>query len=179
MREKNSIVAVYSDHVDAVQALNDLQMASFNMARLSVVARTSHLKEDIVGYYRPRDHPEDWANYGHEWEGFKGFFAGAAFFSAPGIGSILMAGPLATAFVATLDGVEIIEGLRSFGTSLYSLGIPKHGIKHYHSELCAGRLLLIAHGNSDELLHARDTLHRSRPLEVAVHFGETAGVAGI
>lgn len=177
MRERNSIVAVYAEHVDAVQALHDLQAAGFDMTRLSIVAKTNHLKDDLVGYYKPRDHMEDWGDRGQAWENFKGFFAGAAFFTAPGIGPILMAGPLATAFVASLEGVEIIEGLRTFGTTLYSLGIPKHGIRHYQSELSSDRLLLIAHGAADELLQAKNVLHRTRPEEIAVHLGEAAGGA--
>lgn len=177
MRERNSIVAVYAEHVDAVQALNDLKGSGFDMTRLSVVAKTNHLKDDILGYYNPGDHVEDWGKDGAAWKGFNGSFAGAAFFTAPGVGPILMAGPLATVFVASLDGVEIIEGMRTFGASLCSLGIPKHGIRHYQSELSSDRLLLIAHGTAGELLHAKDVLHRTRPEEIAIHLGEAAGGA--
>jgi Heat induced stress protein YflT len=172
MTETNSIVAVYETHVDAVQALNDLQNAGFDMMRLSVVAKTDHPEDDTVGYYKPSDRLADWGKDGEAWGAFGGFFAGAAFFSAPGIGPILMAGPLATAFVEGLDGAEIVAGMSTFGTSLYSLGIPKDGIRRYQAELCADRLLIIAHGTADELLQAKDVLHRTRPHEIAVHFGE-------
>lgn len=177
MNERNSLVAVYTDHVDVVQALNDLQSAGFDMTRISVVAKTSHLKNDILGCYKPHDHTEERTKGGEAWHNFKGFFSGAAFFTAPGVGQILMAGPLATAFVASLEGVEIIEGMRTFGASLSSLGIPKHGIRHYQSELSEDRLLLIAHGTADELVHAKDVLHRTRPDEVAIHLGAAAGGA--
>ena len=177
MNERNSLVAVYTDHVDAVQALNDLKFAGFDMTRISVIAKTNHLKDDILGYYKPHDHSEDWGKSGQAWQNFKGSFEGAAYFSAPGIGPILMAGPLANAFVASLDGVEIIEGMRTFAASLSRLGIPKHGIRHYQVELSVDRLLLVAHGTSDELLHAKDVLHRTRPDEIAVHFGASVGGA--
>ena len=177
MRESNSIVAVYSAHVDMVQALNDLQVFGFDATRVSIVAKTNHLRDDIVGCYKPRDHVQDWGKDSRAWEDFKGFFAGAAFFSAPGVGPILMAGPLASAFVASAGGVEIIEGLRAFGTSLYNLGIPKPAIRHYQSELCNDRLLLITHGTANELLQIKEVLHKTRPDEVAIHFGEAAGAA--
>ncbi len=178
MKERNSMVAVYTERVDAVQALNDLQASGFDMTKLSLVAKTNHLRAEIVEYYKPRDHAQDWGNDGRAWEDFRGLFASAAFFSDPGIGPILMAGPLASNLVASLDGVESIEGLRALGTTLYNLGIAKHGVRHYQSELGNDRLLLlITHCTANELLQIKEVLHKTRPDEVAIHFGEAVGAA--
>jgi hypothetical protein len=98
---------------------------------------------------------------------------GAAFCVLPGIGRLLMAGPLARGLADTEEARA--AGTSAFRTGLCGLGIPKASILRYESELCADRFLLIAHGTAEELICAKDVLHRTRPAEVNVHFAQEAG----
>jgi hypothetical protein len=171
-REMNSIVAVYEAAVDAGEGVSDLQKTGFNMMNLSLVAKESRSEDHIVGYYIAGNRMKYWGRMGAFWDGVCGFLSGAAFFLVPGIGPVLMTGPLVAGFVDGLEGPAASRGFGAVGTGLSRLGIPGDSILRYEAELCANRLLLIAHGEPEELLRAKETLHKTRPEEVNVHFAE-------
>ena len=172
MRETNSIVAVYETPIDTVQGVNDLNNTGFNMAKLSLVAKESLSDEHIVGYYNSGGQVKYFGRLGTLWEQVGRMLAGTAFLIVPEIGPILMSGPVVEGFVAGLARMPGARGLGSFGAGLSGLGIPADSTVRYKAELCADRLLLIAHGAPDELLRAKETLHKTRPEEVNIHFAD-------
>src|ERR1700693_1770692 len=93
--------------------------------------RVHHTEEDVVGYYNAGDRMKYWGKMGAFWGGIWGVLFGAAFFWIPGIGQILVAGPLASAIVGALEGAVALGGLEAVGAGLYSLGIPKDSIIQY------------------------------------------------
>jgi hypothetical protein len=174
MSDKSSIVAVYETHLDAEVGVQQLQKSGFDMAALSLVGREYHAGEHIVGYYNSGYRMKYWGKMGTFWGGLWGFLAGAAFFVFPGIGPILIAGPLAGAVVAALDGAAATGGLSALGAGLFSLGIPEGRVLYYESSLLADQFLLIAHGSAEELMKAKTVLRFTRPRELNLHFaGET------
>jgi hypothetical protein len=94
---------------------------------------------------------------------------GAAFFAIPGIGPILVAGPLVAWIVGALEGAVIVGGLSALGAGLYSIGIPKDSVVTYEAALKADKFLLLAHGTADEVAKAGDILQTTHPMEIAVH----------
>jgi hypothetical protein len=90
----------------------------------------------------------------------------------PGIGPVLIAGPLAAWVVGALEGAVVVGGVSALGAGLYSIGIPRDSIVRYESALRADKFLLIAHGTPDEVRKARDILHATHPDELSVHFDE-------
>ena len=111
MLDKSSIVAVYETHIDAEVGVKELQRAGFDMSKLSIVGREYHTGEHIVGYYNSGYGMKYWGKMGAFWGGLWGFLSGAAFFVFPGIGPVLIAGPLAGAVVAGLDRAVEASGL--------------------------------------------------------------------
>src|SRR5437867_1766224 len=87
MSETNSVVAVYGSHIDAENAVKDLQRSGFPMDRLSIVGKDYHTEEHVVGYYNTGDRMKYWGKLGAFWGGLWGFFIGAAFFWIPGTSS--------------------------------------------------------------------------------------------
>lgn len=177
MLDKSSIVAVYETHLDAEAGVKELQKAGFDMATLSVVGREYHTGEDLVGYYNSGYRMQYWGKMGAFWGGLWGFLAGAAFFVLPGIGPVLIAGPLAGAVVAELErsvvkGAVVTGGLNALGAGLFSLGIPKDRVFDYESSLMADKFLLVAHGAARELIKAKTVLRITGPLELNLHFTE-------
>ncbi len=179
MSDKSSIVAVYETHVDAETGVKELQKAGFNMAALSIVGREYHTGEHIVGYYNSGYGMKYWGKMGAFWGGLWGFLAGAAFFLFPGIGPVLIAGPLAGAVVAGLDGDVAAGGLSALGAGLFSLGIPETRVLRYESSLLADKFLLIAHGSPEELMKAKTVLRGTRPNELNLHFAEETVLAQV
>jgi hypothetical protein len=170
LQDRNSIVAVYDTAIDAVEGVNDLRKSDFDMMKLSLVVKESRPEDHIVGSYNSGSRMCYWGRMRAFWDGVGGFLAGAAFFVVPGIGPVLMGGPLVAGFVAGLEGAPAARGFGAFGTGLARLGIPGESVLRYEAELCSNRVLLIAHGNPEELLRAKETLHRTRPEEVNLHF---------
>ena len=159
MIKNNSVVAIYHSHTDAEAAIKELQHAGFDMKNLSIVGKEVHTQEHVVGYYNAGDRMKYWGGAGAVWGGFWGLLFGSAFFWVPGIGPLLMAGPLVAAVVATLEGAVAVGGLSALGAGLYSLGIPKDSIVQYETAVKTDKFLVIAHGTPDELSNAKRVMH--------------------
>ena len=176
MSEKNSVVAVFASHDQAEEAVRQLQKDGFDMKKLSIVGKDYHTDEHVVGYYNTGDRMLYWGKLGAIWGGFWGLLFGSAFFWVPGIGQLLVAGPLVVWIVAALEGAAVTGGLTRLGAGLYSIGIPKNSILKYETEVKNGSLLLVAHGSADEVQRARDILRQTEAETTTVH-AQRAAVA--
>ncbi len=94
---------------------------------------------------------------------------GAAFFAIPGIGPVLVAGPLVSWIVGALEGAVVVGGLSALGAALYSVGIPKDSVLKYETALKAEKFLLVAHGTAEEVARARKIIQTTRPAEFDFH----------
>lgn len=169
MTNENAVVAIYSDHAQAEEAVGELKKAGFDMTKLSIVGKDYHTEENVVGYYNAGDRMKYWGAMGAFWGGIWGLLFGAAFFLVPGIGPVLVAGPVAASIVAALEGAVVAGGLSAIGAGLYSIGIPKDSILQYELALKVDNFLLIVHGTADEVAKAKETIERTSPVEVNVH----------
>ena len=163
MNKNNSIVAIYPSHTAAEAAVKELQQSGFDMKKLSIVGRDDHTDEHVVGYYNAGDRMKRWGKVGAFWGGFWGLLFGAGFFWVPGLGQILVAGPLVSMIVGALEGAVTVGGLSAIGAGLYGLGIPKDSILKYETALKTDKFVLIAHGAPDEIIRAKEILKRTNP----------------
>jgi uncharacterized membrane protein len=171
MSETNSVVAVYNSHADAEGAVKDLQRSGFPMTQLSIVGRDYHTEEHVAGYYNTGDRMKYWGKLGAFWGGLWGLLIGAAFFWVPGIGPVLVAGPLVAWIVAALEGAVLGAGLSALGAALFSIGIPRNSVLQYETSVGAGKFLLVAHGTEEEVGRAREILQSSRGAESVEQHG--------
>jgi hypothetical protein len=178
MANEDAVVAVYKSHTEAEDAVQELQRAGFDMKKLSIVGKDYHTEEHVVGYYNAGDRMKYWGKLGAFWGGIWGLLFGAAFFFVPGLGPVLVAGPLVAWIVGALEGAVVVGGLSAIGAGLYSIGIPKDSVLRYDVALKAHQFLLVGHGTADEIAKARDVLARTSPVEVNVHPGEQLQPAG-
>jgi hypothetical protein len=167
--ENDSVIAVYETHSRAEAVLKDLQRAGYDMKRLSVAGKDYHTEEHAVGYYNAGDRMKRWGKPGAFWGGFWGLLFGSAFFAIPGIGPVLIAGPLASWIVGAFEGAAIAGGLSALGAGLYSIGIPKDSIVEYEAAIKADKFLLLAHGKPDALEKAIRIMRAAKPTAVALH----------
>jgi hypothetical protein len=169
MLDKNSVVAIFAQHTQAEDAVKRLQQSGFDMKQLSIVGRDYHTDEDVVGYYNAGDRMKYWGKLGAFWGGIWGLLFGSAFFFIPGIGPLIVAGPLVTYIIAGLEGAVVMGGLSALGAGLYSLGIPKDSILQYETALKANKFILIAHVTAEETTRARDIISHMNPEALAEH----------
>jgi len=177
MSEMNSVVAIYGTHSQAEEAVKGLQKAGFDMKKMSIVGKDYHTDEQVVGYYNTGDRMKYWGKMGAFWGGLWGMLFGAAFFVIPGLGPILVAGPLVAWIVGALEGAVVGGGLSALGAGLYSIGIPKDSVVKYETALKSDKFILLAHGTVVEVAKAREILERTRPVEIAVHAMEREQLA--
>ena len=169
MSKHNSIVAVYASHTEAEAAVKELQHSGFDMKKLSIVGRDYHTDEHVVGYYNAGDRMMYWGKLGAFWGGIWGLLFGSAFFWIPGLGPLLVAGPLVTWIVGAMEGAIVTGGLSAIGAGLYSLGIPKDSIVRYETAIKNGSFVLIAHGTPDDAARAHQIISNTHPTIAEQH----------
>src|ERR1700677_2533318 len=143
MTKTNSAVAIYGTHTQAEDAVKELQRSGYDMKKLSIVGKDYHTDESVVGYYNAGDRMKYWGKQGAFWGGLWGMLFGSAFFAIPGIGPVLVAGPLVAWIVGALEGAVVVGGLSAIGAGLYGLGIPKDSVVQYDLALKTDKFLLV------------------------------------
>jgi hypothetical protein len=110
-----------------------------------------------------------WGEMGAFWGGFWGLLFGSAAFMIPGIGPLLVAGPLVSWIVAGLEGAVIVGGVSAAGAGLFSLGIPKDSVIKYDVALKSDAYLLLFHGSHDGAVQVEQLLANSGHTSLHIH----------
>ena len=165
----NSVVAVYGNHEQAEAAVIALQKSGVDMKSLSIVGRSPHADEHVVGYYNVGDRMKYWGTIGAFWGGLWGILVGSASFAIPGLGPILVAGPLVGWIVSGLEGAIVVGGVSALGAALVSIGIPRDSVIKYEVALKTDKYLLIVHGNQDAVYKAQLLLGINGNQETNLH----------
>jgi hypothetical protein len=160
-QDQNSVVAVFSQHPAAENAIKELKGGGFDIKKLAVVGRDYQTEEDVVGFYNTGDRMKYWGKWGAFWGGLWGMLFGSAFLIIPGIGPVVAAGSIVAWIVASLEGAVVVGGVSALGAGLFSLGIPKNSVVKYETSIKAGKFVLVAHGTAGEVAKARDLLKTS------------------
>jgi uncharacterized membrane protein len=161
-------------HGKAEAAVKELQKPGFTMKNLSIVGKDYHSEEHVVGYYNAGDRMAFWGKLGAFWGGLFGLLFGSAFFFVPGIGPLVVFGPLVTWIVGALEGAVVVGGLSALGAALYSIGIPQDSIIKYETALKANKFLVIAHGTPEQVGPAHRILDVAGASEAAIHQTDSA-----
>ena len=83
---------------------------------------------------------------------------GAAFLILPGVGPVVIAGPLAAALLGGVEGAIAGAAIGGLSGALIGLGVSKeHAIK-YETELKAGKFVVALRGTPDEVARAQTLL---------------------
>lgn len=158
MKHDQIMSALYDTHVQAEQAVEELQANGYDMKQLSIVGQEYHTEEKVVGYYNMGDRMLSWGGSGAFWGSIWSLLFGSAFFLVPGVGPLLIAGPFVATLVAALEGAVVVGSVSALAGALASIGIPENSVLEYETEIKAGKFLLIAHGTAAEVAQAREIL---------------------
>jgi uncharacterized membrane protein len=180
MSETNAAVAIYATHSQAEEAVKELQRSGIDMKKLSIVGKDFHADEQVIGYYNTGDRMKYWGKLGAFWGGLWGMLFGSAFFAIPGIGPVLVAGPLVAWVVGALEGAAVFGGMGVIGAGLCSIGLPKDSVVEYETAIKSDKFLVLVHGTAEAVAKAKDVMHTTRPVQVALHSaaGAQATAAG-
>ncbi|MGH9549073.1 MAG: hypothetical protein ACRD3W_06860, partial [Terriglobales bacterium] len=159
-------------HQDAEQAIKELQKAGFDMKKLSIVGKGYQTEEHVVGYYNFGDRVASWGKFGAFWGWIWGLLFGSAFLFVPGVGAVMIGGPILSWLIGALETAVVVGGFSAFGAALVSMGIPKDTVLRYETAIKADKFLLMVHGTADEVARGKQTLEQnSKPEEISIHSG--------
>jgi uncharacterized membrane protein len=169
MNNMESVVAVYETHEQAENAVKELQEGGIDMKSLSIAAKDTHTDEHVVGYYNAGDRMKRWGKMGAYWGGFWGLLFGSAMFAIPGLGPILVAGPLVAWIVAGLEGAVVVGGVSAVGAGLASIGIPHDSIVEYEVALKSDKFVLLVHGSAATVDKAKHIVAGTQHVSYTCH----------
>lgn len=158
MAENYAVVRVCDPHAEAKATIKELQTSGFDMNELSIAGRDYHIEERVLGHHNAGDRMKMWCQLGDFWGGLSGILMGSAFYFIPGIGPIIVFGPLVSWIVRAVKGAGTAGGLSALGTGLHSIGIPMDSIVEYEKALKFDKFIVIAHGTSGEAAKAKSIL---------------------
>lgn len=164
-RIHESVIAVYDKFADAANAVRMLDESGFPHDQVSLVASAAddHLPTPTV---QAGDESENQAATGAAVGGLLGMLAGAPLLAIPGIGPLLLAGPLAAGMTGALVG--------GFLGSMSGWGVHSDHVAEYQRMVQAGKVLVMAHGDPPEVARAELTLRESHPVELHLHAPDSA-----
>ena len=151
MAENNAVVRVYDSHAEVEATIKELQSSGFDMNRLSIVGKDYHTAEGVITYDNADDRMKVWCQFGDFWGGLSGLLLGSAFYFIPGIGPVIVFGPLVSWIVRALEGAVMVGELSVLGAGLHSTGISKNNIIQYEAALNSDKFIVIAHGAPNDL----------------------------
>ena len=170
MPEKNcSAVGVFGNHEDAESAVKALQKSGYDMTTLSVIGKDYSTEENVVGYYNTGERMAAWGKFGLFWGWIWGLLLGSAFFIIPGVGPVMVGGPLVSWIIGALETAALTAGFGVLGGALASIGIPKDSVLRYETALKSGRFIVILHGSAAEVEKAKDVLAQSQAEASELH----------
>ena len=81
--QQNAVVAVFTRHQDAEEAVRKLASGGFDMTHYSIVGQGFHSEEKVVGFYNMGDRIKFWGKNGAFWGGLWSLFFGGIFLTFP------------------------------------------------------------------------------------------------
>lgn len=165
MGESSAVIGVYTTMTDAEAAVKALLEQGVPAEQISIVGQDLHSETRVHGFVTTGDVAKSGAKTGAWVGGLFGVLTGAALLFIPGVGPLLVLGPLAAGAVTAAEGAAAGGGI---GAVLGHF-IGKRHVPKYSQHLTEGNYLVLRHepsaaGTDTELLR-----ERTAAAEVAHH----------
>ncbi|MFA6972006.1 MAG: hypothetical protein WC208_11480 [Gallionella sp.] len=148
--------AVFDNPDDAYTLVEGMVKNDFQMDQVSILHKAGGLGDDFLGiaYTNEKERFKVWGAQGALWGALGGLLAGATgLLLLPGIGPVLIAGPL----IDAIAGAAVGAGLMTAGVAathltiaLRRIGIPEDKLKILHQAVMDGKTLVLIHCGSDD-----------------------------
>jgi hypothetical protein len=173
MTDRNAVIAIYRNHEQAHGAVKALLRHNAG-SRLSLVTRDRLAGDHIIIDDHADGTVSAWGKLGmfgvHLWgPGLWGTVMGWASLWVPGLGPLLIGGPLVSQLLGAHDGAAVFGSLTPLGVGLYRIGVPKSSIHRYEEAIRKSRYLLVVQGRLDEVILAGRRLSATDAEIIALH----------
>ncbi|MBU1425810.1 MAG: hypothetical protein KKH12_15705 [Gammaproteobacteria bacterium] len=153
----NHFVGAVFDKADNARALvEEMIKHNFPMDQVSILHKAGGQGDDFLGivYSNEKERFKVWGEQGALWGSLGGLLAGAAgLLLLPGIGPVLIAGPL----IDAIAGAAVGAGLMTAGAAathltfaLRRIGIPEDKLETLHQAVMDGKTLVLMHCGNDD-----------------------------
>lgn len=159
--EPNAQIHLFNSHIEAEEAIRELERAGFDIKKLSIVGKGYHTEEHAVGFYGVADRIKSWGGMGAFWGAIWGLLLTPAVFFLPSLGLVAMAGPVVATLITALEGAVVVGGLSGFGAVLVELGVPHEQAIKYETAIRSDKYVLMIHGSTDEIHQAQSILNHT------------------
>jgi uncharacterized membrane protein len=158
MAENTAVVRVVNPHAEAAATIKELHRSGFDIDKLSIVGKDYHSKQQVIPTHNAYDRIKDWQELGAFWGNLWGLLLRSGFFFIPGIGPVIVFGPLASSIIRAREDAGMVSGLSALGAGLFSIGISKKAIMEYERALQSDKFIVIAHRTADEMVKTNSIL---------------------
>ena len=163
--DDRAVIAVFPDMDSAERAVRKLAESGFPVEKISIVGTGIESETRINGFVTVGDVAGPSAATGAWVGGLLGVLSGAAFLAVPGLGPLVVLGPLAAGVVAAAEGA-LLGG--TVGAVLGHFVAKKH-LPKYEELVRTGNFLLVAHGTEEEVSRAQRILTDEGSTDVQRH----------
>lgn len=168
----DAVVGVYDSMKDAEAAVCTLLDQGVPAEQVSIVGQDLHSETQVHGFVTAGDVAKTGAATGAWVGGLFGVLTGAALLFVPGVGALIVLGPLAAGAVTAAEGALTGGGL---GAVLGHF-IAKRHVPKYSRHLEAGRYLVLRHRS--QAFDAHTLAQDTTAVEVEHHDGFLADAPG-
>jgi hypothetical protein len=160
----------FFDREDRAQrAVDSLIEQDFPLDRVSILGKPGGAGDDPLGVYYPSagDRIKGWGKMGALWGGLFGLVGGAfGMFVVPGIGPMMIAGPLIDTLVGAGVGGALMAGgasLSELTVAIHRMGVPEERLQETQQFIESGHYVLLLIVRDDETEGWRQELERQTP----------------
>jgi Heat induced stress protein YflT domain len=162
------VVAIYPDHTTVERAVRHLHESGFPLDVLSIVGRDIQETEEPFGLVSRGDYARAGAETGALFGWLIGLCIGAAFLILPGLGLVVVAGPIAASLMAAIEGGVAGASVGSLAGALIAWGVPRHRALKYEPQVKAGKFLILVRSTPETVARARSLLAAKGPEHIEV-----------
>lgn len=182
------LAGIFNEHAQAARVLEQLIEKDFPMDRVSLLGRAGGQGDDFLGvsYRDTEQRMKIWGLQGAAWGALLGLLAGAAgVFVVPGLGAVMVAGPLVEALGGAVLGGAGMAGaaaVTQLAATFHRMGMPADTVDRLHQAIEDGKYLLILHADTEAGDDWKEQLEQggaeevmSIPLGASESSGKTGG----
>lgn len=168
MAYPHTVIGQFPSHIEAERVVLELQKEGFDLQKLSIIGKDYQTNEQVRGFLTWKDTAQAGAATGGYWGSFVGglfgVLVGAGVLFIPGIAPIVIAGPITGVLAGWLEGTLVggaaTAAIGGLAGALAGLGIPKHEVLKYETQIQAGAFMLLITGSDEDISQAKQKLER-------------------
>lgn len=147
--DRQLVLGFFDSDMRTRSVLEKLAEEDYPLDQVSLLGRASSSGDDPLGVYYPTtgDRVRGWGRMGALWGAVLGMLSGAAgMFVIPGIGAMMIIGPLAEALAGAVVGGGLMAGgavLSEIAVTVHRMGVPEDKLASIEQRLREGQNLLL------------------------------------